>query len=370
MALPTFGPFVEVSYDGIKYVYREKFKQSKPIDRPLAYNARYAIEVRTKGNPQVNAAYLGGYDWINTGTVNWDSLVGKARERLSAKVSNRASMGANLATISQSVSMMQSRALQLLQAVRAIRKGDFSTANLRLNLATTPKKVSVKKRLASNWLEYSYGWSPLISDIYNAADVLQSPINDVYVRTTASDGFSMREIELTPPWQGQNPVAMYPLPYEWDQHSKLSLNCRVAMGMAVAVDNPNLWLANQMGLINPLPVLWEVIPWSFVLDWFTNASQFMQLGTEYYGLTLKNEWTTYSVKGELDYADRFLYQWMEGSPPSLLKGGRDPAWKGRVFQMARSPGLASPGFYVRPFKGMSWQRGANAISLLVQQLKR
>lgn len=376
MVAPVVGPTnTEVGGTGVVDFYRSqmKYRQSKPYDLVLPYHSVASKGSRSGPETNVHArtaiAGMTGTAFISAiGTwYPWAPLVGGCYDKLKDKISDRASMGVTLAEIGQSLSMIELRALQIAKFAREVRTLRFGDAARTLKMAFTPHGVSVHKSFANNFLEYWFGWSPLIGDIYSAIDVLQSPFNDVYVKASISGGIRLypkiTEIHTF------NPNAWYPSYTEYWNYHYLKGRQQVKMGAEIEVTNPNLWLANQLGLVNPLVVAYELIPFSFVANWFANVEQFLSSGTDFYGLTLKRTWTNYKFTGEVHYLKKALYRWLEGSPSrTVYGGGVFGKYDGTVVALQRVAGLVQPSFYVRPWKPWKWQRTASAVSLLVQRL--
>jgi hypothetical protein len=242
--------------------------------------------------------------------------------------------------------MMLGRFGQLIDFTKAVRRLDFVRAARVVNLAIVPKGVSAKKSLANNWLEYSFGWSPLIQDIYNAADHLQNPIKSVRP-TGKSDATHYKMVE-----SGSIPSGFF---------SRRSVFGKryAKMGCEVTINNPNLYLLNKLGLANPASVAWELIPFSFVVDWFTTVGEFLSSGTDFLGLTVSNPWTVFGTKGQA--------QDFRGNPfwvPSRAVANWD------VAHMQRLPSLVGPMVSIRPARLWGWQRVANAAGVLTQLLSK
>lgn len=365
-----YGPTeIYVGPTGKRTYYSSKTgsRQSKPYDVPTAYTRRLATMVRRL--PESNSV-----DAVTAGAWNiWSyfpdesPMVGQAYARFRNSVSDRASVGVSLLELNQSVTMIRERAIQMATFGRHLLRGNLVGAARTLKLSAVPKRASVKKSAANNYLEFHFGWAPLIGDIYSAIDVLQSPIKTMKASGSSNNG--TERCDLAAPHEGSNPSAFYPSYTYWKDFKYWAGVRRLKMGADVAVSNPNLWLANQLGLVNPAILVYEKIPFSFVADWFFNVEQFLSSGTDFYGLTLKNAWTTRSFKGTFNQYDKRLYRWWEGSV-IVNGGGVFIDSLADVAHLARSTGIAQPSFYVRPFKVFGWRRTAAAVSLLTQQLVR
>ena len=196
------------------------------------------------------------------------------------------------------------------------------------------------KSLAGGWLLWSYGIKPLAQDCYAAMEVLTAQKEQSRVRASAkaegvhyqiknSDGTEMK-------WSG-----------------RFGIVCKGT----IEVENHDLYLMAQLGLTNPAQWLLEGIPFSFVVDWFSNLSTVVNSMSELGGLKI----TDASTSERFELEDRYLI----ASPPSAagLKYAKSR------FTQRRILGLVSPTLQFA-WERFSWQRGANAISLLVGFLPR
>jgi len=125
------------------------------------------------------------------------------------------------------------------------------------------------------------------------------------------------------------------------------------------VDNPNLWLANRLGLINPATVIWDLIPWSFVVNMFVNVNQMVSSVTDEVGLNISNRSVTQTARvvveclnydPDPDYGTSFARYYIKN--------------KNRVVGSAPKIGFQ--------FKlpQVNWELAVIATSLVVQKFKR
>ena len=187
------------------------------------------------------------------------------------------------------------------------------------------------KTAANGWLLWSYGVKPLIQDIYNGMDVLQRPMPESRVRGSGS----ARTVESND--SGGTYWVRYT--YEFEASVRCSADVRV--------NNPNLWLCNQLGLINPVQWINEAIPFSFVIDWFSNLSQVISQMTDYSGLEISHPLTTR------------LCTCRETMSAYRSAGYTKEA---KIFRRVIGVPRAKLQFAYERFE---WQRGLNAISLLI-----
>ena len=260
------------------YLYRKWYRQNTTPRTKLSYEmVRAWTEVRSPDNG-ISDKCGGG----PTDLGQQQRALNIAYERMVKSLDEKASLAVSLAERKQAVDMIASRASQLFSFCKAVKRLQFSKAAKVLGLSKVPPGVSRHKQFAANYLEFHFGWSPLVSDIGNAVEVLQRPwpVLQATGRGTASVNGEFSEFNL-PRWQGS---------YYWYRDSattKVKLHCYVR------VSNPNLWLANQLGFVNPAAVAFELVPFSFVLAWFVNIEAFLSQFTDFVGLEILQPSTTY-----------------------------------------------------------------------------
>lgn len=259
----------------------------------------------------------------------WSQLVQKVR-------SGPASLGVAIAEARESLAMITARFSQLYRGYRNLRRGNFR--GFLHTFGIGPKRKHRKKirntvsEVSSLWLEYSFGWAPLFKDIYDGCHAMGSPIPsgkfsgsgmEDYSHDSSSESFSTRGI------------------------------CK--MGAKVSIDNPNAYLAQQLGLANPLQIAWELVPFSFVVDWVFDVGSFLGALTDLFGCVVQDGYTTYFAKATVTcYWDRYT------TNPKVLSG--------RVAYVRRNLGLELPvpNTDILSNLGSSIKRAANAAALLGQ----
>lgn len=129
-----------------------------------------------------------------------------------------------------------------------------------------------KASSANLFLEGIFGWMPLVQDIINAATTL------------TGDHFPAGYISGS----GRH---VYGAPIDEPSPGSLritggSVQVRSKYTAQVSVENPNVWLANQLGLLNPAVVAWDLVPWSWVVGMFINVQSVLESFTALYGLSV------------------------------------------------------------------------------------
>lgn len=265
-----------------------------------------------------------------------------------------AQLGAAAAEWNSSFQMIADRAQTLINSYRRLRKGDVRGAAKALKLPQREAKTASKslKRGAdtgSVWLEWWFGWSPLIDDIHSAVKVLeqQFPYNRVMGSGRGHHIASNEVLRSTSTF-----------------HETFSgrIDARVGIHAKVRLANPNLAKASQLGLINPATVAWEVIPFSFLVDWFVPVSDFLESFSDTVGWDLKDVIVSSKTGGTgwswtikaLSYANAWHYY--------------EDVY---ATYFTRTVGTALPPYLLRPNKlnGLSLTRAATSVALLLQVLR-
>lgn len=264
---------------------------------------------------------------------------------------NLLEMKGNFATIAK-------HATTLAKAYTQVKKGNVSGALKTLGVSNPKGSLSKRitkraKQPADAWLEMHFGWVPLAKDIGTSLDAIQKPdLGRTRYRSGSISNYSSPfHIDQT---FGHNHQV------NWGNYGEGSVSVR--MQAAIRTSNPNALLANQLGFVNPLSVAWEAVPFSFVVDWFSNVGQVLSACTDFVGLTLEDAFTStlYSALRSEYWTNTFN----DHSSPDSYE-----AHAVRYVYASRSLGIEGPSLSFKPFKGFSSVRGATAISLLVQTLK-
>jgi hypothetical protein len=132
---------------------------------------------------------------------------------------------------------------------------------------------------ADQVLEVEFGWKPLFADMHAAMyTVCQDGIPPTYLVGRHKQVINIAGVPVQ-------------LSRGWKSDAFLG-TCQSAIAADVAITNPNLWLLNRLGLINPVGVLWDAIPWSFLVGAFVNVNAMINSLTNEVGLSITNASTT------------------------------------------------------------------------------
>lgn len=296
-------------------------------------------------SPPNNTVYTGtmyNLGILPSWTSTWDNnreldLIAKVVQKIKRHSFNAAVAAAEA---SQTLGMIGNTATRIDRALRYTVKGDMRRAARALG-ARRPRKVH--QDVASNWLELQYGWLPLLNDVHAAAEALAQ---DFSRRFTQS--YKVRRLEK---W-ALTPSAVINYSY-LDKRTYHQLIVRFSQDMSKA---------QSMGLLEPEMVLWEKLPYSFVIDWFTPIGTWLEvMGTLGWIHGLEFVRTKYTVE---------QFNTPRSGPAGGFRIVEVGSHRSKTVTVERRTGsqLAIPYPEVRSLSdAMNWKRTANSLALLAQR---
>lgn len=166
----------------------------------------------------------------------------------------------------QVVRMVGSAARNIARAVRQVRRGHVRDAMRTLGLSTSVGQPRFSN-WTSNWLAIQYGVKPTLSEIYGATEALSELPRETW-RVSAKGTVTENE-------KGEFRV----LP---DNSSAIGYLAtaetkRGGFTRIDAVPDNDLFISlASIGVTNPLVVVWELVPVSFVVDWLLPVGDYLE----------------------------------------------------------------------------------------------
>lgn len=223
---------------------------------------------------------------------------------------------------------------------------DFELRELRRNqkIAFLDKQQSYDRDLSSLWLEAQYGWKPLLKDIEGAAAYVaerleRSPERVVVVRSRLQKDYS--------------PDSQAPL-------SVQLLNGRSVVSKQIIARIRSENTTALTGVMDVSSVAWELLPWSFVIDWALPIGSYLKArnfagkvnATYVVSTYTRNSWN----------GARYV------KPGYVMSGGWGACLESNVTltrEIQTSLSVPMPTF--KPLSEVaSWLRAGNALALLDQ----
>lgn len=170
----------------------------------------------------------------------------------------------------QTTSMIATAVTNLNSSYRHLRRGDLVSAGrvfgltigaraakrYRAHHGRIKSKDDIDQMLSSGVLQIQYGIKPLLNDIVGSYELMLDKQTVPVTETTRSTGKCVVDLG----WSQKVD--------SFTATRKGIVDVSVQYGVTYAAKNVLLQTAGQVGLTNPALIAWELLPWSFVIDWF------------------------------------------------------------------------------------------------------
>lgn len=234
------------------------------LDTPHVRN----VELVCKTKKTVLAEFVSYYDSVGYGAPTTPlELDPSNTAMLLAIKAQSVNLGMVLAEYRETEKMFTQLAGQLLDGFRAVKKGNFSNLPKWIKKGLRIRKPADLNRLLSapmdTWMMYRYGITPLINDIFNMLSVVKGmetlPVYKTF-RTRASAHDQTVDYRLYKGFKDRIVVS---------RRTVVRDVCTVEFDPGILKD------LSRIGFLNPVQLAYEVIPCSFVLDWFISMGDFL-----------------------------------------------------------------------------------------------
>lgn len=223
------------------------------------------------------------YAWSRRSGVRFvnenDSIIQSARLAAGQGfTSSIANYGESLSELTETGKMIHKRASQIAAIANALRSRNFGRLEsiLKQDLPAEVKRLQKGKELANGWLELEFGWKPLVQDVYVAMEVYR---NGIATRGQMVTAPGIKTGYYRPSPTGDSHMNSY------SNLEANNLTNRVKSKAYGVVSNPTAFTLNQLGLVNPALLAWQLLPFSFIVDWFLPISQILGVLTNRVGLS-------------------------------------------------------------------------------------
>lgn len=192
----------------------------------------------------------------------------KIREEI---MSGKAQLAVDLIEVRKTKDLLMDAAAGLWHAYRDLRAGrPFAT------FVREMRRTGFKGYAGQKWLQYIYGVAPTYASIFDTAEVLTKDLQAGVVVLGKVKAKLVKKGDYTNPYgtESRYTVARSTGHYQY------------------TIKDPKLLQLSQLGFTNPLAITWELLPWSFVLDWFVDVGGYINRMD--YALGVSDIWWQYS----------------------------------------------------------------------------
>jgi len=211
-------------------------------------------------------------------------------------------LGVSLGEYRETSKFISDAMVKTARSYRQLRRGNLAQALQTLGLHG-PKANEIAASTSNAWLGYTYGLKPLLNDVYAAADILHKR----YGPAKADVQHVVSEARVTFPKRVSERLLSQHVSAEWVGIVKCQGVVRYY------TDNPLLSQLDAIGVLNPASVAWELVPFSFVVDWFVPIGSWIQNVVPPQGVSF--------VSGHLSYKATGFARYVIAIPPNPLNNG-------------------------------------------------
>jgi len=265
---------------------------------PLPYTRVESDERSWVGNQRTTSGVPGksGYSYnYTTGVIDSGSCVSfvansfspaqisesddLCNQKLLAKVKgSTVNMGVVWGERQKTIDLVTNTITNVAGAYGDLRRGDFMGAARHLGVAgrkransrfNTNYAKNKAKALGSGWLELQYGWKPLLTDVFGAVEELANQQASPHIMQVTSRQVREEDIRfsslstVSPSYRATVLIT-----------GRRSLIIRKGVTFFRKPGAPQD--LPRLGITNPAVVAWELVPFSFVVDWFLPIGNWLE----------------------------------------------------------------------------------------------
>lgn len=240
----------------------------------------------------------------NFATSDKDSALTKANNRAVSNFVNKARDYQSLAQGGMLLGEIRDTIAQIKRPLNGIRTGVDryrrhvkKRATYRSGKPKFDNLRNLSQMVSDTWLEYSLGWKPFAADVKGAVDRICDWSGEDLNDSKEISGYGEETVSSV---QKRSHSTTYLGPFLMDEVATYTVKVKCA-GRVGTRANAIGYTAQRIGL-DPseyVPVVWELIPYSFIVDYFVNVGDIISA----YSFNRSSIWWSYKVTKEIIQSD-------------------------------------------------------------------
>jgi hypothetical protein len=265
---------------------------------PYAYPLKWIVLGTDRTTWPFGATTVGGRAIVGANTLTsfngWPSpmSINGSLETSVTMTALSARLAAGISSILVSLAEADKTVSMLVKALKIVTK-PLTTARQILRFSRQDLRDPVKRKqvfdTASDiWLEGRYGWRPLFYDYMSYAELAKATYNHRQtVRSTDIPYDFMGNTALV-----RNAVLYGELGCYVDYTPYYKAKVRYGQTADFTISSESIGFIKNLGGLDPLGTVWDLIPYSFVVDWFINLGDVLQATQAYALIDERVGWAT------------------------------------------------------------------------------
>lgn len=234
---------------------------NRGFDHPWAFTSFSEPTTKAEANAIAEAKLLSSLEEART---QWNLAVtlGEARETASMIAHTARRLGSSFLSFKKGKITDAWRQLRGKERVPVHHQENFRSLKKRA------KRDTWADESASAWMEFNYGWTPLLGDIDSAAKYLaEKHVRGYFPVQEVSRAHRARRTSSVNYGTGNS--------YRYVDRARFMSHVRRTYELYPDWAKKPSTL-NELGFTDPYTLAWELLPLSFVVDWFVNVGQVLQ----------------------------------------------------------------------------------------------
>lgn len=338
---PAASPYYQKTWNGTDG--RSEVVNGRKRERWNNYTCTIARESPLIPSSPLVFVTAGGSSGLGGVFLPWTSLdeLGLQSKLVEKIRGHEFNLAVNVAQSKKLVDMCVLNIRKLSRSLRYLKRGDFANAARQLGIRKPPRSRLNAGDVSGRWLELQYGWMPAVKDSYEAAKAYEALTTYRHSRVVVTK-------QKRSSYEGSAAPSNYSCP------GIARTRRKIVYEMEEALSAPR-----SLGLMDPFSVVWEIIPYSFVIDWFIPVGSY-----------LENLAVIPNLRGRFCVSTDQMKQAAFGRALNPTYAGRRRTYFARQVTRSVSTGLSvqKPWFQPLPL-ALSAKRIFNAIALGHQRLR-
>ncbi len=216
-------------------------------------------------NMTINSGSGVGIKCLASQITHVSSMQNEAVTKALVKIADqKVNLGENLATLGMTLELLGKPVKSLVDLLKDFKRDKDLKRwawTSYYDVRQMAREGKLPQFVANRYLEYVYGWKPLVNDIYTLVEKAKKISEDPLILNAR--GSSTRQYDIRPQVFGaSSPNSTTEILSGVDL-----ITTRCSIWAKVLPEHAGLRSLNQLGLVNPFSLAWELLPWSFVVDW-------------------------------------------------------------------------------------------------------